>query len=744
MKLADILKVSFEFSSKLGVRESPQVSSDYQSNIPGLYVVGDLADAPIIKVALNQGYDVAQEVVSKLGVGHSAGGEAPLDVVVVGAGPAGIGAALALREAGVSYVVIEKERPFNTIQNFPKAKRIFSEPRSLLSRGNFWFEDASKEILVSRWDEALEKKELRIHQPEAVVDIDKDPGGGFVVHAKVGADGRLAVAEAAGGSVQGNSNEAHATNRYRTRYVILAIGRRGAVRRLNIPGERLEKVDYALKDPEDYRGQRLLVVGGGDSAVEAAMACAKSDSDVTISYRQNDFIRAKADNRTQIMKMIAEDKLKAEFNTIPAKIEERHVLLKRGAQEIEVENDRVLIFAGTELPSGFLKKVGIRMAGAMDIARLTWILSFALITYLFYVLKQKKAYWPFGSGDLLAAVPKALEVDLGFRTVGPSFWGTVIYALLILVFGLRAYRKYPSVTQKRRYKWLILFQWVFLFGIPEILGPAVIKLGVELPGLLARPWKFYAISVPWPLSIWSVADGPGWGGATAFTAGLWVAIGILVSFVAVPLYVRSQGLRFCSYLCGCGGLAETVGDYWRHLAPRGRTSYRAEWFGRVVLLLAIPVTLLIINDAWGFFAKGALYNAKEFARSWYGLVVDFWLASVVGVALYPYLGSRVWCRFICPLRAYMELWAKRWARLTIKANSKCIGCGECTRYCQMGIQVQSFAQARVDLDNSKSSCIQCGICVQVCPMEVLSLGDRDFGHGKGARLAPATGPRDSA
>ncbi|MBW2736971.1 MAG: 4Fe-4S dicluster domain-containing protein, partial [Deltaproteobacteria bacterium] len=150
--------------------------------------------------------------------------------------------------------------------------------------------------------------------------------------------------------------------------------------------------------------------------------------------------------------------------------------------------------------------------------------------------------------------------------------------------------------------------------------------------------------------------------------------------------------------------------------------------------------LLILNDAWGFFAKDALYSTKAFATQWYSLMVDFWLASVLGVALYPYLGNRVWCRFFCPLRAYMELLARRFARITIKPSSHCIGCGECTRFCQMGIQVQKFAQQGRDMDNSNSSCIQCGICIQVCPMDVLSVGERDLkGETKGAAIAPAIG-----
>ena len=732
MGLKDILKISFEFSPKLGVRELPRLSADKESNISGLYIVGDLADAPIIKVALNQGYDVARKVLEH--GGQSRAEDGVFDVVVIGAGPAGIGAALALQERSANYLLLEKEQPFNTVQNFPKNKLIFSEPRSMQNRGNFWFEDAQKEDLVERWEAALDQRRLALRQPEEVTAI-KKVGGLFEIQTVVGADGLTQGAAA----VEAVSSEAGATNRYRARRVILAIGRRGAVRRLGIPGERLEKVDYSLKDPDDYRGRKLLIVGGGDSAVEGAIACAEAGAHVTVSYRQAAFSRAKALNQQRIQSLIDRGQVKVEFNTNAVEIREDSVKLKRDEQTFDLPNEKVLIFAGTKLPAGFLRRVGIKMAGQMDFGRALWVISFALITYFFYVLKHKKPYWPFGPGQWLGQIPKALEVDLGFRMVDAGFWGTCVYAMTILIFGVRAYRKYPSRVQKSRYVSLIAFQWLFLFGVPEIIAPVVIKFG-ELTQFVAH--KIYAISVPWPLSIWSAIDGPGWGGPTykASTAATWVVIGLLVAFVIVPLYVRRHGERFCSYMCGCGGLAETLGDFWRHLAPRGRSAYRAEWFGRVVFLLAIPVTFLILNDVWNFFAKGALYNAKVFAQTWYGLMVDFWLASVVGVALYPYLGNRVWCRFFCPLRAWMEILAKRLARLQIKANDKCIGCGECTRFCQMGIDVQRFAQQRIELHNANSACIQCGICVQVCPMEVLSLENDRRPVSAGAILAPAAGP----
>ncbi|MCB9761639.1 MAG: NAD(P)-binding domain-containing protein [Alphaproteobacteria bacterium] len=699
MARPDILKVSFEFSPKLGIRELPRLKPSHESNVPGLYVVGDLADAPIIKVALRQGYEVAGAVAD--GLGASDDDPALMDVLVVGAGPAGIGAALALSERGARYVQLEKERPFATIQNFPRSKIIFSEPREMESPGNLWFEDATTETLVEKWDAALAEKRLPIRQPEALEDLARE-GGVFVATTRCG--------------------DTDEVRTIRARRVILATGRRGAVRRLDVPGESLDKVRYTLRDPAEHAGRRLLVVGGGDSAVETAVDCADAGAEVTLAYRGAEFSRPKAKNKARLEAALQEGRVRAELGAVPVEIQEDRVALQRGEDTFELPNDDVIVQIGTTLPYGFLRRLGIKMAGQMDALRATWILSFAALTYCFYVLKHKKGFFPFGEGDVLGFVPGLLEVDLGFRTVDASFWGTVVYSALILGFGIRAYRKYPLAEQKRRYLSLIGFQWVFLFGVPELLAPLIIE----------RPWKVYALTVPWPLSIWSLVDAPGWtpDGSTATALG-WLGVGALASFVLIPLYVRYNGERFCSYMCGCGGLAETLGDLWRHLAPRGATSYKAEWAGRVIFFLAIPVTGLILMDAWGFIAGGALYDTKAFAQSWYGLVVDFWLASVVGVAMYPYLGNRVWCRFFCPLRAYMEMLSKRISKIAIVSNSKCIGCGECTRFCQMGIDVQGFAQREQDFHNGNSACIQCGICIQVCPMEVLSIGAR----GEAVRVA---------
>lgn len=715
MGLADLL----DFSPWNGIRRLPDIDDHNESNVPGLYVVGDLANAPVIKMAFAQGATVARHVYQTLGA-HSAATDV-FDVVVIGAGPAGIGAGLALQDLGANFAILERQRPFSTIENFPKGKLIFSEPSDVPAPPDLWFEDAPKEALVARWDSFLRQQALPIIHPVDVTHISRDQGL-LTVH------------------VRGEDDEEPTC--FRAHRVILATGKRGQPRALSVPGASLPHVHHSLHDPSVHRGENVLVVGGGDSAVESAVALAEHGAKVTLSYRSAHIHRPRHANQQRLQQLVEDERISLRLESTVIHIDPTTVTLKHGGQTETQPFSQVYVHIGNQLPKAFLHRSGIHTQGEVTARRWAWMMGFAALIYVFYVLKSgvnevqgawvsKVALFPFRHTDPLGWLPGALRTDLGFRVVDGAFWCTTIYALLILVFGIRAWRKYPSSTQRRRYISLIAFQWIFLFGIPELLAPLVISVGGE--GGLGwtvfggdRAWKFYALSVPWPLNIWALIDAPGWSQTGQWhVVAIWLALAALTTFVALPLYIRNNGQRFCAYLCGCGGLAETLGDFWRHLAPRGRTAQQSEVLGRFIFLLAIPTTLLIGIDAWGLLHNGALLDAKAFAQHWYPLMVDFWLASVLGVAAYPYFGNRVWCRFMCPLRAYMEEVSRRISRIAIQSDDRCIGCGDCTRACQMGIDVQRFAQHQLPIDNGNSACIQCGICVEVCPMDVLNVQ-----HGK--------------
>jgi polyferredoxin len=191
-----------------------------------------------------------------------------------------------------------------------------------------------------------------------------------------------------------------------------------------------------------------------------------------------------------------------------------------------------------------------------------------------------------------------------------------------------------------------------------------------------------------------------------------VGAGLAGTFFAIPWASYKHGKRFCTWICGCGGLAETLGDRWRHLSPKGSRSRAWEFQGALILVAAAIATLITVG----------IYDTRA-DNTWaatYSYVVDFWLVAVIPVALYPFFGGKVWCRYWCPLAAWNQILAAWYGRLRIESDDRCISCTMCSRYCQVGVDVMVFAKNQEAFDNSNSTCIQCGICIDVCPMNVLA------------------------
>jgi NosR/NirI family nitrous oxide reductase transcriptional regulator len=721
-RLGQILDWEFAFSQKAGTRtgrQMPDLDEAHQTNIKGIYAVGDLADAPVIKISLNQGYETVQTHVAPELKAEGKPPDGVLDVLIVGCGPAGVGAAMRCLEEGLSFVILEKEKPFNTIQNYPKHKHVFVEPAGIQLKAPLWLNDALKEELLERWQADIQAHEsgphdargclwCHVRQPAEVKNVSKDAATG------------LFVVESTAGS-------------FRARRVILAIGRRGTPRRIGCPGETPERVRYVLRDAEEHRGQRVLVVGGGDSAIEAALALSETAAETSISYRQEGFFRCKALNRERIEAAIAAGKVKAYYNSSVKEIREGEVVVQVKDGLVTLPNDQVFAMFGADLPTDFLKRVGIRMEGTWTVKRAMWLLFSFLLVYSIYAIKSYPPMWPFnklgswfaglqaGTTEAMYWAAKAITVHVkmpwGDRELGPSFYYSLLYTAIMWYFGIQCFLKYPSRYQKLRYASLIFFQTSFFFAIPEFVAPWIFKVadwGHEA-------WRTYGLAYPWPLASYSIRT-PELQTSAVHAFFFWWAMGL--ALVAIPLYVRWGGKSFCTWICGCGGLAETLGDRWRHLAPKGPVAKKWEWMGYVVLAVAGLVGLLVIADVWKFASAGTFANATTFAKSWYDLIVDFWLIAVIPVALYPFFGGKIWCRYWCPLAKYMEVLSRWYGKAKITANEHCIGCGQCSRFCQVGIDVQSYAQKRQTLDNTNSCCIQCGICVQVCPMDVLKFGNQ--------------------
>lgn len=308
----------------------PHVGPDFQTNIQGIYIAGELGGMGLIRNAIEQG----RQAIASIANGQLRGQDGQVDVLIVGAGPSGISAGMAAAEQGLSYVVLEQDSIGGTIAHYPRGKVVMTAPAELPLIGKFKFTEASKEELMVFWRDVVEKTNLNIFTGESVVDIKAD-GIGFQVKA---------------------------SRVYRAANILLAIGRRGTPRKLGIPGEDKSKVVYRLVDPEQYRDKNVVVVGGGDSAIEAAISLSEETvASVLLSYRGDSFSRAKAKNRAQLERGQKAGRIRVELSSQLINISENTVRLSSGGAKTDIPNDAVIVCAGGILPTAFLESVGIQV-----------------------------------------------------------------------------------------------------------------------------------------------------------------------------------------------------------------------------------------------------------------------------------------------------------------------------------------------------------------------------------------------
>jgi thioredoxin reductase len=333
-------------TEKRGI-DIPQVNPNFETNVPGIFIAGELGGMGLIRKAVEQGRQ-AMDSIARLKDANGASlhrvprlapiGEGGMlyDVVIVGAGPAGIAASLAALEKKLRFVTVEQEDSFGgTVYHYPRNKVVMTAPVQLPIVGKMKFGEVSKEKLLEFWQGVLEQTGLKVNMSERMETIKPD-GPGFVVKTSKG--------------------------EYRTRAVLLAIGRRGTPRKLGVPGEEQPKVVYRLIDAEQYRGQHVLVVGGGDAALEAALACAdEPGTTVMLSYRSEAFGRVKPKNRERLEAAEKAGRLRVLLQSNVKQIGARGVLLDQQGKKIELRNDAVIVSAGGVLPTPFLKEIGIQV-----------------------------------------------------------------------------------------------------------------------------------------------------------------------------------------------------------------------------------------------------------------------------------------------------------------------------------------------------------------------------------------------
>ena len=315
----------------------PEMDENFQTAVPGQYLIGEVAGKPLVKNAANLGRCVVEHMLaSGLRAGALGGGDNAVDVAIVGSGPGGLSAALTCIQRGLSYVVLEKEQVIaSTISRYPKGKLVMAEPYDAVNLSLLPVFDSAKEQLIPIWRELIERVGLKIHQGESVETVARTGDGTF--------DVRTTVAT------------------YRAQRVVLSIGTRGKPRTLQVPGENLPKVFSLLEDPDEWRGRAVLVVGGGDSACEAALALADAGAKVMISYRGKGFNRAAPKNKQTIESYASEGRIKAKLGSQIVAFEADSVTLALadGAQK-RYPNDGAFVLIGADPPVQWLEKMGVR------------------------------------------------------------------------------------------------------------------------------------------------------------------------------------------------------------------------------------------------------------------------------------------------------------------------------------------------------------------------------------------------
>jgi thioredoxin reductase (NADPH) len=324
--------------------DMPTLSSEFETTVPNLFIVGELGGLALIKNAVNQGRECVDTILNRfVARGNARTMPDVHDILIVGAGPAGIAASLRAIQHKLKYLTLERDEIGGTVAKYPRQKLVMTSPVEFPMYGKFKKTELSKENLLAFWDKVLHRADFKVRTGQKVENIQRGEDGIFTVSTQ--------------------------DSKYRSYAVILALGRTGTPRKLGVKGEDLSKVMYRLIEADHYVNKKILVVGGGDSAVEAAMGLAHQvGNKVTLSYRQPQFSRIKERNALRIADCMKSGKIEVLFNSNPIEFKEQSVLIEVSGEQRELPNDFVWIFAGGTPPNDFLKKVGVGF-GARDMTK---------------------------------------------------------------------------------------------------------------------------------------------------------------------------------------------------------------------------------------------------------------------------------------------------------------------------------------------------------------------------------------
>ena len=762
------------------VEKLPVVGEQGVTNVDGIRIVGDLSGVPLLKFSSETGVQAIRGILEegRFSKEKQERGAEDYDVAIIGAGVSGISAAMEAEKAGLKYVLFETSQVFNTVENFPKGKFIFTYPTDMTPAGGIQYGENSdkRESLLKDMKKQMEEANVEVTSAQ-ITHVEKKGSQVHVLH----------------GTKKGETPKVTKALR-----CIIAIGRSGNYRKMGISGEGLDKVMNRLHDPKDYCEKQVVIVGGGDSAAEAAIALAVCGAHVTLSYRGDELTRPKPENVDKLFKLAenpetpmgvdspsservttaANSEMRGDkpagslvlaLGTNPVEVAESTFTFKEGkdGEQKEIENDAVFAMIGREAPLDFFRRSGVNISGERNTQ--WWVtagLSVLFFTFL-YLWKNGDANldklgvgnwaWPKSVPEWIAGLGgwwkgqvddrSSLLGTIAVSMKSRSFYYTLVYCILVTTFGIRRIkrRKTPYVTRQTTF--LMVIQWLPLFIIPEVILPfagynGAFAHGSWWDGLFdpyigaadyaaqnwpdwGHPrayWRAYGFILAWPLFVYNFF--------TKEPMMLWLIIGSIQTFVIIPLIVMRWGKgAYCGWVCSCGGLAETLGDAHRHKMPHGPKWNKLNMIGQVFLWAAAILFILRIigwiipgDDAVSrIFESLEKYDGKTLGGYFsYAFIVDLLFAGIIGVAFYFHLSGRVWCRFACPLAALMHIYSRFGKFRIFPEKKKCISCNVCTSVCHQGIDVMNFANKGIPMEDPE--CVRCSACVQQCPTGVLQFG----------------------
>jgi len=706
------------------VEKLPVTGENGITNLPGVRIVGDLSGIPLLKFSSQTATNAVRAMLKEPAFQKRDTSQADLlDLAIIGAGVGGVSAAIEAKKAQLRFAVYEATQLFSTVVNFPKAKPIYTYPTELKLDGGLIFHATVKEALVEEME--AQQRAAGIEPVAARIERLERSGNLLVLH-----------------HADGKTTRAHR--------VIVAIGRSGNFRKLGCPGENLDKVYNRLFDPKEYAGKEVLVVGGGDTALETSIAIAACGGKVTLSYRKREFARPKPENVEKLQLLVkdpaarvaverptservttaansymrgdkAPGSVRLMMETSVQKIEPTSATLRDASGQTQtIPNDVVFTMLGREAPLDFFRRSGIPIRG--EWSPKTWVsfLAFFAFCSFLYVWKagshlnqvfQQRHWFPFdvpawlqtvgGSIAAASANPRTLLGTLTIDLADPGFYYSMGYTLLIIGFGLRRIRRRNTAYVRLQTYTLMAFQFVPLFLLPYIVLPLMGHNGGFDSGVMKTiadnlfPAANYGQGREYWRAFGLVLAWPLfiWNVFTSQPLWWWLAISFAQTFVIIPLIVYRWGKgAYCGWVCSCGAMAETMGDAHREKMPHGPFWNRLNMTGQVILIVA----LLIAGFRFVSWMAPDSAIGRATAQLYSGMLSQW---SVLGVELNYYHVVDIGIAGIIGLSMYFWFSGRVWCRFA----------------CPLAALMHIYARfSKYRIFPEKKKCISCNVCTSVC------------------------------